>query len=266
MNDSRNIRQRAFYYTHVAADPKNKDTRLRAQRGHVPVERRRQDHGELRRRRLARPVDRSRRSTTHRPRERRRRRGHVQRGVGPARRGRRGTTRRRSTTTSSRRRTCRITSAARSRTAAPCACRATRTWAGAAAAVADAAARRRCTARAAPSPATSHPDPKNPDIFYRRRQQRIVPDASQSAHRQAARGGSVPAHVLGRAVERTRRALAVDLPDRLLAGRSHRALHLVTARLEDDQRRPELGPHQRRSDASRSEDDGRPRAGRSRTT
>ena len=88
----------------------------------------------------------------------------------------------------------------------------------------------------------------------RRRQQRHVHDAAEPPHRRAARGESVSAHVLRRAGERAQGTLAVDVPDRLLAGRSERAVHLVAARLADDQRRPELGPDQRRPHAPRSED------------
>ena len=44
VNSSRNIRQRAFYYTHVTADPKNARHGLPAERQHVQVHRRRQDH------------------------------------------------------------------------------------------------------------------------------------------------------------------------------------------------------------------------------
>ncbi len=50
---SRNIRQRAFYYTHVTADPQRPRPRVPAERRHLQVHRRRHDDGELRRRRLA---------------------------------------------------------------------------------------------------------------------------------------------------------------------------------------------------------------------
>ena len=63
VNTNRNIRQRAFYYTHVTADPKDKDTVYLLNVGHVQIDRRRQVHPRLGRRdaqRLSRPLDRPR--------------------------------------------------------------------------------------------------------------------------------------------------------------------------------------------------------------
>ena len=67
INDDRSIRQRAFYYTRIYADPKVKDTVYDPQRQHLQVDRRRQD---ARRnvaraaRRQPRHVDRARRLRT----------------------------------------------------------------------------------------------------------------------------------------------------------------------------------------------------------
>ena len=76
-----------------------------------------------------------------------------------------------------------------------------------------------------------------------------------------------PDNPMGYASDGHRGALPVDVPDRLLADRPEDALYVVAARLEDDQRRTELDEDQPGPDAPRSEDDGRRRAGRSpRTT
>ena len=58
MNDNRNMRQRAFYYTRLNADPGQRH-RLRPQRAVLQVDRRRQDHDDHSRaaRRQSRPVD-----------------------------------------------------------------------------------------------------------------------------------------------------------------------------------------------------------------
>ena len=62
---ARNIRQRAFYYTHVFADHEEQGHRLRAEHERVPLDRRRQDvreHRQRHARRPPRPLDRSGRS------------------------------------------------------------------------------------------------------------------------------------------------------------------------------------------------------------
>ena len=104
-------------------------------------------------------------------------------------------------------------------------------------------------------PAYIAPDPKDPDVVLLRRQQRIVPRLHESPHGPEPRSPSVSAHVLRRAGERAPRARAVDVPDRLLAGRSQRPLHRDAARVEDDEQRTRLDADQRRPDAARSEDD-----------
>ena len=60
---------------------------------------------------------------------------------------------------------------------------------------------------------------EGPRHLLRRRQQRYLHDAPQSQNRRTARSEPIPAHLFGRAVERDSRALAVDVPDRVLTGR-----------------------------------------------
>ena len=66
VNAENKLRQRAWYYTHIYADPKNADTRLRPEHRLLPLERRRQDlHPDPRpARRQPRPLDRSRTTRT----------------------------------------------------------------------------------------------------------------------------------------------------------------------------------------------------------
>ena len=87
VNAGRNIRQRAFYYTHVFADPNNKDTvyalntsAFRSTDGGKTLAQHRQRHA----RRPPRPLDRSGRLAARRARQRRRRRDHLQRRLGAA--------------------------------------------------------------------------------------------------------------------------------------------------------------------------------------
>ena len=79
VNDGRNIRQRAFYYTHITADPKNKDLVYVLNVGTFASTDGGKTLDELRRRRLARHLDRSGRLEPRHARERRRRRGHATR-------------------------------------------------------------------------------------------------------------------------------------------------------------------------------------------
>ena len=102
MNAARSFRQRAFYYTHVAADPNNKDTvymlntaLFRSTDGGKTLAQHRRRHA----RRSPRPVDRSRRLRARHRRQRRRRRHHLQRVRPPARPGAIRISRRRSSTT-----------------------------------------------------------------------------------------------------------------------------------------------------------------------
>ena len=162
--------------------------RLHAEHERVPLDRRRQDAGQRRRRHARRPsrsVDRSGRSEAPRHRQRRRRRG-VDAAAPASRLDRRRTSRPRSTTTSSPRSTCPTTSAARSRTAARCACRATRTSAAAgaaAAAAAGAAAPPELYSPGGAEPGYIAPDPKNIDIFYAGGNNGSFLDAPGSPHR-----------------------------------------------------------------------------------
>ena len=82
INTGRNIRQRAFYYTHVFADHQNKDivyalntSAFRSVDGGKTFA----EHGQRHPRRSPRHLDRSRRSAARRARQRRRRRGDLQR-------------------------------------------------------------------------------------------------------------------------------------------------------------------------------------------
>ena len=80
VNDQNILRQRAWYYSHIFADPKNADGVYALNMGMLPLHRRRPD---LRRhapaaRRQPRSVDRARQSAAH-DREQRRRRQHHQR-------------------------------------------------------------------------------------------------------------------------------------------------------------------------------------------
>ena len=82
INTGRNIRQRAFYYTHVFADHQNKDivyalntSAFRSVDGGKTFA----EHGQRHPRRSPRHLDRSRRSAARRARQRRRRRGDIQR-------------------------------------------------------------------------------------------------------------------------------------------------------------------------------------------
>ena len=117
-------------------------------------------------------------------------------------------------------------------------------------------ARRRLYSAGGSEPGYIAPDPKDLDVFFAGGNNGAFLTRLNRRTGRTARSQSVPAHVLGRAVERAGRALAVDVPDRVLAGRSERALHVVAARLEDDQRRTDVGQDQRRPHAPRSEDDG----------
>ena len=176
-------------------------------------------------RRPPRPLDRSGRPAAPRARQRRRRRGDVQRGA------RQRTGRRRTSPTGAvlprhhRRRTSPTTCAARSRTTRRCACRATPARAAAAWTAGGGFGR---IPPVAPyqvgggEPGYIAPDPTDPDVFYRRREQRRVHHAAQPPHGRAEGSRRVPALLLGRAVERGQGTLAVDVPDHLLAGRSER--------------------------------------------
>ena len=155
-------------------------------------------------------------------------------------------------------RTCRITSAARSRTRARCACRRRPAFGGRGGggggrggATGDVQPRRiGGRLHRARSARSGHL------LLRHERERRRLSHEAQSPHRRSPRGESVSAHVLRRRVRGDQGTLAVDVPDHLLAGRQEDALHRLAAPLEDDERRRQLGPHQPRPHASRSEDDG----------
>ena len=267
INSNRNIRQRAFYYTHVAADPVNRDTvymlnvsLYRSTDGGKTMTAlggSHSDHHDL----WIDPDDPKHlvlgndgggavSFSSGQP---------VGQGPPQRRRGRPRISRRRSITTRRQPATCPITCAAPSRTAARSACRATPTSAGVAAPAAVVVDEAHAPALYSPGgaePGYVAPDPLNPDIFYAGGNNGSFLTRLDRRTERSTRSQSVSAHVLRRAVERARRTLAVDVPDHLLARRSDRALHLVAARVEDDQRRSALGQNQPRPHASRSEDDG----------
>ncbi len=90
-----------------------------------------------------------------------------------------------------------------------------------------------------------------------RRQLRRLPDALRPPHRPAAQHQHLARQPDGLRLGRDHRALPVDVPDRVLADRQEDDLRLVPAPVEDDQRRPELAADEPRSVAPRSEDHGR---------
>ena len=100
------------------------------------------------------------------------------------------------------------------------------------------------------------PDPLDADVFYAGSYGGLLTrinrrTGEQPRHQRLARQPDGPR--LGR----HDRALPVDLPDRHRADRSRQTLYVdVAARLEVDQRRPELAAHQPGPDAARSVDDG----------
>ncbi len=121
------LRQRAFYYSRIYADPKAKDTLYVLNVGFRQIHRRRQDLPlpAAAARRQSRPVDRPRQSAAHDRKQRRRRHCVRERRVDV---DQSQNIRPPSFTTSPSPRTFRITCAARSRIAPPFACRARRRW------------------------------------------------------------------------------------------------------------------------------------------
>ena len=189
-------------------------------------------------RRQPRSLDRAERSEADDQQQRRRR---ERLASTPARAGPSRTFRPRSSTTSSRRRTCRITSAARSRTTARPACRAP----AAATSSTTSAAARAATSRRIRGTRTSSTPAATAGCLTRinrrtgeRRAINVWPDNPMG-------------HASGDMTER----FQWTYPDRHRADRTRRPVRHVAARLEVDQRRPELGAHQPGSHAPRSLDD-----------
>ena len=198
VNDDRRLRQRAFYYTRIYADPQGQGHGLRPQHRHLSIDRRRQDrsqpirvpHGDNHDLWIA-PNDPQ--ADDQQQRRRRQRVGQRRRDAGPTR-----TIRPRSSTTSSRPRTCRITSAARSRT--------TRTA---------------CVLEQPATAATLYDGRRRRERLHRarserrrrllRRQLRRLADADQPPHRRAARDQRLARQPDGLLVGRHHRALPVDL-------------------------------------------------------
>ncbi len=209
VNSGRNIRQRAFYYTHVTADPHNKDLVYVQNVGTL----RSTDGGKTMtnycRRRFPRHVDRPGRLAAHAVCQRRWRRRDLRRARRtrlqlarlsrpprstmswrprhvPYQRLRRPAGRQHGLRAERCRRWRRPGRRPRRRRAGHVQCR-----------------RRGTGLHRARSEGSGH--------LLRRRQQRLVPHAAQPAHGRGARGGAVSAHVLRRTVERAGRTLAVDL-------------------------------------------------------
>jgi photosystem II stability/assembly factor-like uncharacterized protein len=87
-----------------------------------------------------------------------------------------------------------------------------------------------------------------------RRQLRRLPQPARSRDRPAARGEHLPEQPDGPLVDRHQGAVPVDVPDRLLAGGRQDPLRLVAAPVAHHQRRPELGEDQPQPDALGPED------------
>ena len=248
VNEERDLRQRAFYFSRIVADPKDKDTvyalnfrlnRVDRRWAHV--------RGAARNsRRSPRPLDRPHEPAAHDQQQRRRRHDQRERRRAP---GRRRTTRRRRCITSRRRPISRSTSAARSRTTRRPACRATPACTCATRVTRRAVAVRRGRQRKR----LRRSSPRGPEHLLRRRPGG-VPHALRSPQRSGARHPALPAALLGRVRGQRSGALELDVPDRRVAGRSRRALRRVPAPVADDQRRPELGAHQPRPHARGPED------------
>jgi hypothetical protein len=103
-------------------------------------------------------------------------------------------------------------------------------------------------------PAYIAPDPKDPGCVLLRRQQRLVPRLHQSPHGTEQGSPPVPAHVLGRALQRDPRTRAVDVSHRVFTRGPEHPVHGHPARLEDHEQRHGLDEDQRRPHASRSKD------------
>ena len=84
-------------------------------------------------------------------------------------------------------------------------------------------------------------DPKNPDIFYAGSYGGLITPLQPQDRPAAQQVNPYPDNPMGYASQGHRGALPVDVPDRLLADRSERALRRLAARLEDDQRRARAG-------------------------
>ena len=88
-----------------------------------------------------------------------------------------------------------------------------------------------------------------------RRELRRPPHAPRSRDGSAPGRDDLSEQPHGALLDRHQGAVPVDVPDRVLAARSESALRVLTASLQDDQRRPELAADQPRSHAPRSRDD-----------
>ena len=85
------------------------------------------------------------------------------------------------------------------------------------------------------------PDPKDPDVFFAGGNNGSFLVYTNRRTGQSREVHPYPRMFSGEPSSATRRTRAVDVPDRLLAGRSERAVHRDAARVEDDEQRHSTG-------------------------
>ena len=231
INEDRRIRQRAFYYTRIYGDPKAKDTLLRAQYRAVPLGRRRQDAARHpgAARRQSRSVDRPERRQADGEGERRRRQRVPQR-----RRelDRPAVSDRRSSTTSSPPPTCPTTCAARSRTTPRPACRAT-------------AAGDELYDVGGGESGYIAPDPRDTDVFYAGSYGGLLTRTDRRTGEERAIN-VWPDNPMGHPSSSMTERFQWTFPI-VISPTDPKTVYVdVAARLEIDQRRPELGEDQSR--------------------
>ena len=231
-NESRDLRQRAWYYTRIYADPKDEDTVYVVNvRFHKSKDGGKTfTHDRHAARRQPRPLDRARRSAADDRGERRRRQRHHRRR--PQLDRRRTTSRPRSSTASPPTTPSPTASSARSRTTAPCASAIARPDGGIG--VRD----WEPTAGGESGHIVAKPD--DPDVVYGGSYGGYL-TMVQPPHRRVPRRQSVARQPDGPRRGRSGGALPVELPDPLLAARPEHALRRVAASLQVDRRRRELG-------------------------
>ena len=217
--------------------PEQQGRRLHAEHGAVPLHRRRQDDGAGRpehARRSPRSVGRSRRSESRDRRQRRRRRDHLRHHVARAELERAGLPHRAVVSRDHDGAPAVSTSAARSRTTARCACRATPTRGGGGFGGNPPVAPYQVGGGEPGYIATHATDP---DIFFGGTNNGSFLTRLNRRTGEFKEVGAYPRFFSGEPATRRQGTLAVDLPDHLFVRRSERPLHELAARLEDDQRR-----------------------------
>ena len=242
VNDERRLRQRAFYYTRIYADPKDRDTVYVLNTGFY----RSTDAGKTYKRvpraarRQPRPVDRAERPEADDQRQRRRRQrvGERRRDAGPTR-----------TFPTAQFYNVFVTAhvpyhvcGAQQDNSTAC--------------VSSAGRRARALRRRRRRERLHRAGPAQSRRVLRRAATAGISRATTGKTGRDARDQRVARQPDGLLGEGHHRALPVDVPDRLLAGRPAGALRRLAARLEDDQRGAELGADQPGPDAARSDDDG----------